>query len=84
MDSSIDYDIDEKPNPWEVNQLEDFQFFCCPECTERSSKKATFVNHALVKHPKVCLKNMFPTLAPNIAPINAHNIAINSASIFLP
>ena len=44
---------DDKFNPWNVQQLEDFLFFCCPECEDKSSTKAIFINHALVEHPKV-------------------------------
>jgi hypothetical protein len=44
--------MDEKHNPWAVEQLEDFLFFCCPECPDRSPSKETFINHALVEHPQ--------------------------------
>jgi hypothetical protein len=47
------YEVDEKINPWAVEQLEDFLFFCCPECPDRSSTKAIFINHALMEHPNV-------------------------------
>jgi hypothetical protein len=38
-------------NPWAVKQLEDFLFYCCPECSDRSQTKETFINHALFQHP---------------------------------
>jgi hypothetical protein len=43
-------------NPWEVEQLEDFLFFCCPECDERSPTKDIFIEHAINDHPLVIKK----------------------------
>jgi hypothetical protein len=43
---------EEKVNPWAVEQLEDFQFFCCPECPDRIVTKETFIEHALANHPQ--------------------------------
>jgi hypothetical protein len=40
-------------NPWVVDTLEDFLFFCCPECPEQSATKDLFINHALFNHPMV-------------------------------
>jgi hypothetical protein len=40
------------PNPWVVDSLEEFLFFCCPECPDRSASKESFVNHALRSHPQ--------------------------------
>jgi len=39
-------------NPWNVDQLEDFQFFCCPECDSRCVEKQDFIKHALHSHPR--------------------------------
>ena len=33
--------------------LDEFLFFCCPECDTKSPTRAMFVNHALIAHPKV-------------------------------
>ena len=41
-------DPDENFNPWIVNNLEEFLFFCCPECDTQSPSKALFINHALI------------------------------------
>ena len=40
-------------NPWMVEQLEDFLFFCCPECDEKCRTKDIFLQHALCHHPNV-------------------------------
>ena len=34
-------------NPWAVGHLEEFLYYCCPECDERNQSKALFVKHAL-------------------------------------
>ena len=49
-------DPDEKFNPWIVANLDEFLFFCCPECDTKSPTRAMFVNHALIAHPKVIFK----------------------------
>jgi hypothetical protein len=40
----------DEENPWAVEQLEDFLFFCCPECPDRIPTKETFIEHALSNH----------------------------------
>ena len=37
---------DENSNPWIVSSIFEFQYFCCPECDERSQDKQNFVKHA--------------------------------------
>ena len=43
-------------NPWAVFNLEEFLYFCCPECElSRESiyqSRELFLHHALDKHPK--------------------------------
>ena len=39
-------------NPWNVPNLEVFNFYCCPECDIRCDTKSHFVGHALEFHPK--------------------------------
>ena len=50
----------DEENPWAVNNLEEFLYFCCPECTERNQSKELFLEHALNQHPKAkqCLQNL--------------------------
>ena len=38
-------------NPWQVNGIEDFSYFHCPECTFVAKEKRLFQDHALEKHP---------------------------------
>ena len=37
-------------SPWVVDQLEDFLYFCCPECNYRKQSEGEFLQHALQKH----------------------------------
>ena len=40
-------------NPWVVNNLEEFLYYCCPECDEvKIQCRETFLKHALNQHPK--------------------------------
>jgi hypothetical protein len=40
-------------NPWAVDTIEEFHFYCCPECDERYHSAKQFKEHASYKHPKV-------------------------------
>ena len=44
----MDYHIS---SPWDVGNLEEFLYFCCPECDERSQSKELFLQHAIHLHP---------------------------------
>jgi hypothetical protein len=37
-------------NPWEVQSIYDFNYFCCPECIFQSKEELLFQEHALEKH----------------------------------
>ena len=40
-------------DPWNVDTLEEFLYYCCPECKDqRMQCKEDFIKHALDKHPK--------------------------------
>ena len=39
-------------NPWNVTGLDDFLFYCCPECDKRTVTKSDFIEHALNNHPR--------------------------------
>ena len=43
---------DNEENPWCVTDLEDFLYYCCPECDQRDKNKDYFLEHALQQHPK--------------------------------
>ena len=37
--------------PWIVESLEDFLYYCCPECNDQNQSRDNFIQHALSKHP---------------------------------
>ena len=37
--------------PWNIESLEDFLYYCCPECNERNQSRNSFLQHALHQHP---------------------------------
>ena len=38
-------------NPWTVRNLEEFLFYCCPECDLKNRERSIFLNHILNQHP---------------------------------
>ncbi len=38
-------------NPWSVDNIADFSFFCCPECIYKAKTVPDFQVHAIVNHP---------------------------------
>ena len=45
-------------NPWKVENLTKFLYYCCPECEYQDHSKENFIQHASNTHPKSidCLK----------------------------
>ena len=39
-------------NPWNVQNISEFNFFCCPECVYRSKEETSFQSHAIQNHPR--------------------------------
>ena len=37
-------------NPWLVDNIEAFSYYCCPECVFRSKEENVFQAHALQNH----------------------------------
>ena len=38
-------------NPWVVESIMDFNFFCCPECQYQGKTAKSFESHAIESHP---------------------------------
>ena len=54
---------EENYNPWSsARKWEEFLYFCCPECNEKSQSKETFIKHALSVHPmaQMCFESIEP------------------------
>ena len=39
----------ELDNPWDVYNLDEFLYFCCPECEIKKPNRIEFVKHACVQ-----------------------------------
>ena len=39
-------------NPWTYSDLDEFLYYCCPQCDEKYKTKSLFVDHALISHPE--------------------------------
>ena len=37
-------------NPWLVRSIDEFLYYCCPECDTKDQSKDLFIKHALDKH----------------------------------
>ena len=46
-------------NPWLVEDLDDFYFLCCPECSYKSKDDEAFMDHAVENHPKSKASSVF-------------------------
>ena len=56
----LDYDKSTTMNPWAVNNLKDFLYYCCPECNEKEKSLESFLRHALNHHEKA--KEILPNI----------------------
>ena len=46
-----DFEFEEqKFHPWDVQSLEEFRFYCCPECPSKTLNKTEFIKHAVTRH----------------------------------
>ena len=45
-------DNEHKLIPWCVDSLDEFLFYCCPECHEKSTTETAFLSHAVSEHPQ--------------------------------
>ena len=70
--------MDQEKNPWKVSKLEDFLYFCCPECNVKDKSKDFFIRHALDHHPKAkdILENSeFKKVIENLADSNVNHFS---------
>ena len=43
--------MEDKNNPWNVENIDQFLFYCCPECDMKQESKEQFIIHAVDSHP---------------------------------
>ena len=39
-------------NPWAGGNVDEFLFYCCPECDFKNGTRLEFITHAIANHPK--------------------------------
>ena len=52
FENELSSSMDDEFNPWSVDNLEHFLYYCCPECEEKCQVTENFVAHAITNHPK--------------------------------
>ena len=41
----------QEQNPWAVKNIDEFLYYCCPECNTKNQSQEFFLKHALDQHP---------------------------------
>ena len=67
MEDSLKMNIVDSFNPWSVGNLEEFHYYCCPECDERNHSKEIFLQHAITHHPRA-KEYLFPKIEIKLEP----------------
>ena len=44
--------MEDQKNNWSVTNVDDFLYYCCPECNTLHKNKDSFLKHAFIQHPK--------------------------------
>ena len=66
-------DIENKFQPWDVKSLEEFRYYCCPECPSKYANKTDFIQHAVTSHPQS--QFTIEVLEDNKANIKSENVS---------
>ena len=75
-----DIEFEEKKlNPWDVKNLEEFRYYCCPECPSKNVNKTDFIKHAVTAHPES--QNAIERLEDNKAVIKTEKPDLSSEEI---
>ena len=45
----------EMDNPWMVDRLEEFLYYCCPQCDMKCQMRGDFLRHAMELHFEVLI-----------------------------
>ena len=60
--------MEEAFNPWNVQSLEVFHVYCCPECDSKHLTKSDFIGHAMFQHPRA--RQFIPSIIENTTTIS--------------
>ena len=64
-------------NPWVVESIEEFNFYCCPECDFKSKDEDYFKRHAMESHNK---SKIFFTMSKSKNNTNADSMEVVTES----
>ena len=51
IENSVSNETNNVNDPWSADNLDEFLYYCCPECNVKNRTKEEFVTHALNHHP---------------------------------
>ena len=68
---NLPFEVEDKFNPWYVKSLEEFHFYCCPECPSKNVNKTDFIKHVVTAHPQS--QSIIESLEDNKAVIKTEN-----------
>ena len=73
MDEESKYEFQ---SPWKVENLDEYLFYCCPECDHKTKTKSLFIDHACKVHEgaKECLVQV--KIESDSLVINSENLQI--------
>ena len=74
-----DFEFEDKYNPWDVKSLEEFRYYCCPECPSKNANKTDFIKHAVIAHPES--QSTIERLEDNKAVIKTEDPDLNTGEI---
>ena len=71
-------------NPWSVSSLNEFVYFCCPECDIRNKSEELFIEHALKAHPnsKDCMEKLIVKTEPIVDIFTNENLNLDETENF--
>ena len=79
-------------NPWLVENIDEFNFLCCPECAYKSKDEVLFETHAIENHPKSSVlfekaesseKTAIVKKKPTILKVVKENVPVNKDSAMI-
>ena len=73
-----DFEFEDKYNPWDVKSLEEFRYYCCPECPSKYVNKTDFIKHVVTVHPQS--QSTIETLEDNKAVIKTELREVESTN----
>ena len=68
-------------NPWNVHRVEEFLYFCCPECDQRNKSKSEFLKHAFDSHTELVKESYLANYFDNAEDLDEKYAAIKQEAL---